>query len=102
MTGTDYDQGVKAEIRNDPNDNSYQYFFNITGTVPPGLDTYVDGRTIHFAGKATTVGHYEFKVSVRVDPPQSYDPDSGYWEDDDRICFGNDTAERSYVIEVRS
>jgi hypothetical protein len=102
VVGAAYDQGVTAEIRNDSNDNAYQYYFNIIGSLPPGIETYVNGRTIHFAGIPTTAGRYEFTLSVRVDPPQSYDPDSGFLEDDGRICFGNDTTEKSYSIEVRS
>lgn len=99
--GTSYDQGVTAEIRNDANDNDYQYFFDITGQIPPGLSRYVNNRTLHFAGTPTQAGQFTFTVKVHVDPPAYYDGDGGLFEDDDRICFGNDTTEKTYTITVR-
>lgn len=98
--GTAYADTISAEVKNDPNDNSYDYYFNVVGSMPSGLSYNVNHRRFNISGTPTQTGTFTFKLILRVDPPESYDDDGGFFNDGDRICFGDDTTERTYTIKI--
>lgn len=95
-----YEDYITASVKNTSNDNSFYYYFSIDGGLPPGLTYSEEGRDLVFYGNPTQRGTYTFKVIVTVEYPESDDPDGGFWEDDNRICFGNDTVSENYTITI--
>ncbi len=65
---TYYYVDLDAGIRNEPNDNDYDYFFEVEG-LPLGLDYYVNYRTISIEGLAVEPGTFEISIFVEVDGP---------------------------------
>ena len=97
--GIPYSETISAEVRNDPNDDGYKYFFNVYGDLPDGLNYSVNRRIFTIKGTPIKQGTFTFKVVLRVDPPENYN-DDGSSDDGNRICFGDDTTERTYSIKV--
>lgn len=100
-TNQNYSNFITASVKNDPNDDDYDYHFSISGNYPPGMTYFEQGRRLYFSGKANQAGTYTFKVTVTIDYPEYYDPDQGFWEDNNRICFGNDTTSKDYMITIQ-
>jgi hypothetical protein len=99
--GITYNDFVEADIINDSDDNSYYYSFSISGNFPPGMSYNQQGNKVFFNGSPTQSGSFTFKVSLTVDPPEYYDPNQGFFEDGNRICFGNDTTAKEFTIIIQ-
>ena len=100
-TGQPYSNFIEASVKNDSNDDDYDYHFSISGNFPPGMTYFEQNRRLYFSGAANQGGTYTFKVTVTVDYPEYYDTDQGFWEDDNRICFGDDTVSKNYTITIQ-
>ena len=100
-TGQTYSDFVEAAVKNDSHDNDYDYYFTIEGNFPPGLTYFKQGRKLFFNGSGSQSGTYTFKVVVTIDYPEYYDVDQGFWEYDNRICFGDDTCSKTYKITIQ-
>ncbi len=68
-TETYYYTDVSAEINNEPNDNDYDYFFEVEEPLPPGLDYYINYRTISIEGTPLVPGIYDVTISLYVEGP---------------------------------
>lgn len=99
--GTQYNDFVDSDITNDSNDNGYDYFFSINGNLPPGMTYHQAGRKVWFTGSPTQTGSYTFTIKLTVDPPEDYNPDAGFWEDGNKICFDNDTDSKEFTIVIQ-
>jgi len=91
-----YSEYIRASIQNEPNDDDYEYYFDITGDLPEGIEVFIDYRTVTFEGIPTEIGRFEFMVHVTVAGPEYWDEESGSWDDD--LCFYSDS--RSYAIVI--
>lgn len=100
-TGQPYSNFIEASVKNDSNDDDYDYHFSISGNFPPGMTYFEQNRRLYFSGAANQGGTYTFKVTVTIDYPEYYDTDQGFWEDDNRICFGDDTVSKNYTITIQ-
>lgn len=100
-TGQPYSNFIEASVKNDSNDDDYDYYFSISGNFPPGITYFKQNRRLYFSGAANQGGTYTFKVTVTIDYPEYYDTDQGFWEDDNRICFGDDTVSKNYTITIQ-
>ena len=87
-----YEDSFRASVKNDPNDEDYIYYFSVSGNLPPGLDAWVNNRTLTIEGIPTSSGTYIFNVLLEIE--YAYDDDS------ERICFADDTVQRSYSITI--
>lgn len=96
--GLNYNDFLEADITNEPNDNAYDYFFQVDGNLPVGMTYHEQGRKIYFTGIPTAEGSYAFDVRLTVDPP-NYE-DYG-WNGGNRICFGDDTTTKSFTIVIQ-
>ncbi|WP_397362550.1 hypothetical protein [Olleya sp. R77988] len=76
-----YNQQFDAGIKNEPRDNNYDYYFELVGDLPDGLDMYIDFRTVIFEGIPLNRGVFEFTLYLDVDPPVYYDEETGDYED---------------------
>ena len=44
--GSNYNDFIDSEVTNEINDNNYNYYFSLTGNLPPGINYYPQGRRI--------------------------------------------------------
>ena len=95
-----YEDYITASVKNTSNDNAFYYYFSVDGELPPGLNYSEEGRDWVFYGSPTQRGTYAFKVTVIIEYPEDYESEDGFWEDSDRICFGNDNISRNYTITI--
>lgn len=65
VVGEYYEQVLKAEIRNEPDDNDYSYFFDYSGDFPSGLVVSIENRTFTISGYPEKSGTYEVFVWVQ-------------------------------------
>ncbi|GLB53023.1 hypothetical protein NBRC110019_20630 [Neptunitalea chrysea] len=94
---TYYYAEIEAEIENDPDDLQYHYDFDWDGTIPAGLSYWVHNNKFFLEGYPSQTGRFSFTVYVYVEPP--YEGNYDEW-DDDNICLNNDTASKSFQIEI--
>lgn len=75
-TYSEYFDTITAEVKNDANDNDYDYFFEIRGALPPGITYDINYREIVFYGIPTEAGIYRFevKLTVELNTYDEYDP----------------------------
>jgi hypothetical protein len=78
MVGQVYDEYydvITAEVRNEPNDNDYNYFFDVRGELPPGVSYQINYRNIEFYGVPLSAGIYRFEVelTIELDTYDEYD-----------------------------
>ncbi|MCD2259215.1 hypothetical protein [Psychroserpens luteolus] len=93
---TYYYEEFKAEIKNEPRDDDYGYFFEIDGELPEGLEMFVNYRTVSIEGLPTNPGTYRFTVLLFVDPPVSYDYETDQY--DDPLC--SESTSKEYMISI--
>ncbi len=99
--GHPYSDFIDSDVTNDPNDNAYDYYFSVNGNLPPGMTYHEQGRKVYFTGTPTQAGSFTFEVKLTVDPPDNYNLDGGFWNDGNRICFGNDTTKKQFTIVIQ-
>lgn len=90
-----YDE-FDAEIKNEPRDNIYDYYFELVGDLPDGIDLYIDYRTVSFEGVPQNRGVFEFTLYLDVDPPMYYDEETGDYEDS--MC--SYSTSKNYTITI--
>lgn len=100
--GFSYDTFIISEVRNSANDDSFYYYYDIEGNLPPGISYYEVGRKLFLTGTPTAPGIFTFKVNLKIEASgdSSNDDEQGFFDDDDRICFGNDTTQKTFTITV--
>lgn len=67
--GVYYYAEVTTEIKNEPRDNDYGYFYELYGELPDGMQMFVNYRTVSFEGVPEVPGRYTFTLGLYVDPP---------------------------------
>ena len=91
-----YSDEFTSEIKNEPEDNNYDYYYDFSGDLPEGLEVYTDYRTFIIEGTPLVQGTFNFTVYLVVDPPEYYDEDSGEYEDS--LC--SDSTSRDFSITI--
>lgn len=95
-----YSEIINAEIKNEPQDNAYEYYFDVRGNIPDGLDVIIDYRDVFIEGMPTKAGRYTFTVYLDVDPPNGYYYDEyGNERYDDSLC--SDSTSKTYTIAIK-
>lgn len=96
-----YFDSLSAEVKNDPQDNNYEYYFNVTGRLPKGIEVYYDTfREVTFEGVPKESGRFRITVSVEVVALDAY-----YYDDfgneifDDNLC--EDYTSKTYVLAIK-
>lgn len=100
--GFSYDTFIISEVKNSANDDSFYYYYDVEGNVPPGISYYEVGRKLFFTGTPTAPGTFTFKVNLKIEAPENLinDDEQGFFEDDNRICFGDDSTQKTFTIKV--
>ena len=91
-----YSDYISAEIKNEPNDNSYDYYFGVSDNLPVGLEWYVENRKVVFEGIPLETGRFEFKIELYVEGPEDWDSETDTWDDD--LC--NDFTSGRFTITI--
>lgn len=91
-----YHQEFDAHIKNEPLDNNYGYNFVIEGELPDGLEMFASYRTLSFEGFPESTGTYKFTIFLYVDPPVSYNEETGEYEDS--MC--SESTSKEYMIVI--
>ena len=95
-----YSEIITAEIKNEPRDNDYEYYYEISGEIPEGLEVIFDYRDVIIEGTPLKSGRFSFTIYLDVDPPYSY-----YYDDDgnerynDDLC--SDNTSKRYTIAIK-
>ena len=94
-----YSETIKAEIKNEPMDDNYDYYFSIDGNLPRGIDYYVDYRTIVFEGEPYLTGTYKFTIRLSVEQSYNYSEEcENNFNDCDGLC--SESTSQVYTIIV--
>ena len=62
----EYNQVVHVGIRNEPNDDRFNYEFTLSGRIPEGLQSTSAGRDMSIFGTPIELGNFDFSVTVEV------------------------------------
>ena len=96
-----YFESISAEVKNDAQDNNYDYYFNVSGALPEGIEVYYDTyREVTFEGVPKESGRFRITVSVEVvDLNAYYIDDFGNERFDDKLC--EDYTSKTYVLAIK-
>ncbi len=95
-----YSEKITAEIKNEPRDNDYDYYFDISGEIPEGLNVVFDYRDVIIEGTPLKSGRYSFTIYLDVEAPYSY-----YYDDfgneryNDNLC--SSSTSKRYTIAIK-
>ncbi len=92
-----YLEEIHAEIKNEPHDNSYDYYFYIDEDLPRGLSYYIDHRNIIIEGQPQASGIFTFDVRLEVEQFDDYCENE--LNDCDGLC--EDVTSRTYKLVIR-
>ena len=82
-----YFDSIKAEIKNEPGDNSYFYYFSVSGDLPQGIEVYEDHRRLILEGFPVESGTFNFRIDLIVEQTDDYEADcENEWNDCDGLC----------------
>lgn len=93
-TETYYFVEFNTEINNEPRDNDYDYYFEVEG-LPPGMDYFVNYRTLSLEGTPQNPGTYDVRVYLFVDGPFRNNFDN----DPDILCNYNTSKTYTLIVE---
>lgn len=95
-----YFDKITAEIKNEPSDNSYDYYFDVVGEIPNGIEIIYDYREVILEGVPTESGRFTFRVYLNVDPHEDY-----YYDDDGDLIYDDalctDSTSKQYTLYVK-
>ena len=87
-----YLQAITGEVTNEPFDNDYDYFFEVVGEHPEGIEILYFYRRIELVGTPLEAGRFNFTVYLSV---ESFE--DGF-VDPSPTC--NDEVSRTYTLLV--
>ena len=94
-----YSETITAQIKNEPSDDNYNYYFSIEGALPSGMEFFIDYRTIIIEGTPLVSGTYKFTVRLTVEQADNYSDDcENTLNDCDGLC--GDTTSQVYTLIV--
>ena len=85
---------INAEIKNEPRDNDYDYYFDVVG-LPLGMDYFVNYRTISLEGTPEESGVFDITIYLEVEGPFRND----YDDDTDVLCNYGTSKTYTLIIE---
>jgi len=88
-----YYQIISAHVKNDPEDDFYEYFFDVYGNLPEGLSIQYNFRNIEIYGTPVESGIFRFTVAVAIG---AYD--DGAYYDPNPTCNG--VAEKTFEFRI--
>lgn len=65
--GVYYYAEVTTEVKNEPRDNDYGYYYRLYGELPDGIRMFDNYRTVSFEGVPEVSGVFTFTLVLTVD-----------------------------------
>ena len=91
---------IKAEIKNEPRDDSYYYYFSIEGDLPRGLEYTIDYRSVIIQGTPLESGRFNVTVRLSVEQANDYYEDcENAFNDCDGLC--EETTSHRYTVRIQ-
>jgi len=90
----DYFAIITAEVDNAANDNAYDYYFNVVGDLPEGIELFFYYRRIEIFGIPQETGTFNFRVFLSV---ERFNPDTGLY-DRDPTC--DNEVSKMFTLQV--
>ncbi|WP_223547976.1 MULTISPECIES: hypothetical protein [Aestuariivivens] len=91
---------IKAEIKNEPRDDSYYYYFSIEGDLPRGLEYIIDYRSVIIQGFPLEPGRFNFTVRLSVEQANDYFENcESTLNDCDGLC--KETTSQRYSVRIQ-
>ncbi|WP_242206249.1 hypothetical protein [Aestuariivivens insulae] len=95
-----YTDAINAQIKNEPRDDDYYYYFSIDGDLPEGLEFVVDYRSVIIEGTPQESGRYQFTVRLSVEQVDDYYEDcENTLNDCDGLC--KESTSKTYTLKIR-
>jgi len=92
-----YFEEFNAGIKNEPRDDDYDYYFEVYGDLPEGIDIFFNKKNVTIKGTPTESGTFKFTLYLTVEPPEYYDFETGKY--DNPLC--SDSTSKRYTITIR-
>lgn len=92
-----YKEVIHAQVKNETQDDSYWYYFDVSGDIPNGLNVYVNYRTVTIEGYPQEAGDFFVNVNLQVEQNDNYYCDND-WNDCDGLC--DDRVSKQYPIII--
>ncbi len=90
-----YSEIITAEIKNEPNDDDYDYYFDVTGRLPEGIIvSYNRYREVVLKGIPIESGRFTIEVFLEARPEDDY-----YGRINGPMC--SDHTSRTYVLTIK-
>ncbi len=90
-----YSETITAEIKNEVNDNDYDYYFDVTGKLPRGVEVFYNRRReVVFKGVPTESGRFTIDVYLEVTPHYNE-----FGRDNGPLC--SDNTSKSYTLAIK-
>lgn len=94
-----YSETITANIKNEPLDDNYDYYFSIDGELPQGIEYYIEYRTVILEGTPLVSGSYNFKVYLSAVQSYNYsEACENNFNDCDGLC--KESTSKVYTIVV--
>ncbi|MFY0714233.1 hypothetical protein J1D01_11180 [Seonamhaeicola sp. NFXS20] len=95
-----YFETISAEVKNEPHDNGYDYYFTVSGDIPEGIEIFYDYREVILEGKPKESGSFTIRVSLYVEAVNEcyYDEFEEREKCHDPLCSNN--TSRVYTLVV--
>lgn len=90
----EYSETIHVGIRNEPYDDRFRYRFTLSGEIPKGLQTEVQGRDLRLYGTPIELGDFRFTVQVDVESRNSLAGDT------DGLCSTIDSRSYQWTIQM--
>lgn len=98
-TNDNYYEVINAQIKNEPRDNDYYYYFSISHNLPDGMDVYVEYRSVIIEGYPSSQGQFYIDVDLRVEEYEDYyDYCENQFNDCDGLCV--ETTSKIYHLRI--
>jgi len=96
-----YFDSITAEVKNEPYDDGYDYYFTVSGEIPEGIEVFYEYRKVIFKGVPQESGRFNISVYLYVEAINEcyYDDVEGRERCHDPLCDNN--ASRMYTLKVR-
>lgn len=85
-----YAETIRASVNNEPQDQRFDYQFELTGQLPAGVSTREAGQQFLFTGTPTESGSFPLTLFVEVD--------DGLNAQESGLCYVSETE--NYVLVV--
>lgn len=94
-----YTETITADIKNEPLDDNYDYYFSIDGELPRGIVYVIEERRIVLEGTPLDSGSYKFKVWLSAEQSYNYsEACENRLNDCDGLC--EESTSKVYTIVV--